>query len=285
MQDVYRAQHFTNELKEAEKSGQWPNFMIMLLPNNHTAGTRQDMPTPRAMVADNDLALGQIVDAVSHSKFWPETAIFVVEDDPQAGLDHVDGHRTVALCVSPYIKRGIVDSNHYNQSSMLRTMELILGLPPMTQFDLAANPLLDCFMDTPDLAPYTAVPNNIPLDEMNPKVASLRGAQRHYAKLSHELPLMTLRTNLRSTGFWHSVKGYDTPYLVARRRQPARNGRRRSCQRETVIRSRKDLTVRVACRFEIFLQTETSSTVCASPRPFVAPAQAPAPAPNATCRN
>jgi hypothetical protein len=197
--------------------------MIMLLPNNHTAGTRQDMPTPRAMVADNDLAVGQIVDAVSHSKFWPETAIFVVEDDPQAGLDHVDGHRTVALCVSPYTKRKFVDSTHYNQSSMLRTMELILGLPPMTQFDLAANPMLDCFMGTPDLAPYTAVANNIPLDEMNPKVASLRGAQRYYAKLSHELPLDDVDLADESTFnriLWHAAKGYDTPYpKLARRAQ------------------------------------------------------------------
>lgn len=221
VQDVYRASHFIRELKEFEAKGSLPNFMIMLLPNDHTSGTREGMPTPRAAVADNDLALGRIVEAVSHSKFWPETAIFVVEDDPQAGLDHVDGHRTVALCISPYVKRNVVNSAHYNQSSMLRTMQLILGLPPMTQFDLAANPMTDCFMDTPDLTPYTALPNSIPLDEMNPKVATLRGSQRHYARLSEKLPLDDIDLADESTFnriLWHATKGYDTPYPKLARR-------------------------------------------------------------------
>lgn len=221
VQDVYRAQHFIRELKEFEAKGEWPNFIIMLLPNDHTSGTREGMPTPRAAVADNDLALGQIVEAVTKSRFWPETAIFVVEDDPQAGLDHVDGHRTVALCISPYTKRNSVDSTHYNQSSMLRTMQLILGLPPMTQFDLAANPMYACFTDAPDLTPYTALPNNIPLDEMNPKLSSLRGKERHFARLSHELPLDDIDRadeNTFNRILWHSVKGYDTPYPRLARR-------------------------------------------------------------------
>src|SRR6185295_13270491 len=102
--------------------------MIMLLPNDHTSGTRPDTPTPAACVADNDLALGQIVEAVSHSKFWKDTCIFVVQDDPQNGFDHIDGHRTVALAISPYTRRGALDSTNYNQTSMVRTMELILGL-------------------------------------------------------------------------------------------------------------------------------------------------------------
>jgi YVTN family beta-propeller protein len=215
MQDVYRAQEFIKELNECESRGEWYNFMIMLLPNDHTSGTREGMPTPRAAVADNDLALGRIVEAVSRSRFWPETAIFVVEDDPQAGLDHVDGHRTVALCISPYVKRGVVDSTHYNQSSMLRTMELILGLPPMNQFDLTANPMTHCFTDAADLTPYTALPNNIPLDEMNPKLASLRGKQRYWALKSHELPLDDIDQADEDTFnriLWHSVKGYNTPY-------------------------------------------------------------------------
>ncbi|MBI2435442.1 MAG: bifunctional YncE family protein/alkaline phosphatase family protein, partial [Candidatus Hydrogenedentes bacterium] len=120
VQDVYRMRIFLDEFRAFEANGTLPNFIIMLLPNDHTSGTRENMPTPRATVADNDLALGQLVDAVSHSRYWPETAIFVVEDDPQAGLDHVDGHRTVALCIGPHIRRGMVDSTHYNQSSMLR---------------------------------------------------------------------------------------------------------------------------------------------------------------------
>ncbi|GMU93305.1 MAG: phosphoesterase [Candidatus Hydrogenedentota bacterium] len=227
VQDVYRAQEFIKELKDCEARGEWYNFMIMLLPNDHTSGTREGMPTPRAAVADNDLALGRIVEAVSHSRFWPDTAIFVVEDDPQAGLDHVDGHRTVALCISPYVKRGIVDSTHYNQSSMLRTMELILGLPPMNQFDLTANPMTHCFTDEPDVTPYTALPNTIPLDEMNPKLASLRGKQKYWALKSHALPLDDIDQADEDTFnriLWHSVKGYNTPYpKLAQRPQVGAN--------------------------------------------------------------
>src|SRR5207244_12807703 len=120
-------------------------------------------PTPRAMVADNDLALGQIVEAMTRSKFWPQTCIFVVEDDPQNGFDHVDGHRTVALVISPYTKRRFVDHTSYNQTGMVKTIELILGLPPMNQLDLSATPLRPCFQATPDLRPYTCRPNQIPL--------------------------------------------------------------------------------------------------------------------------
>ncbi|MBI4557295.1 MAG: beta-propeller fold lactonase family protein [Candidatus Hydrogenedentes bacterium] len=224
MQDVYRAQEFIRELKDSEAKGEWPNFIIMLLPNDHTSGTREGMPTPRACVADNDLALGRVVEAVSHSKFWPETVILVVEDDPQAGLDHVDGHRTVALCISPYTKRHVVKSNHYSQTSMVRTMELILGLAPMNQLTMAANPMTECFQEIPDLTPYTALPNNVPLDEMNPKRVSLRGKQRYWAEKSMELPLDDIDQADEDTLnriLWHSVKGYDTPYPKLAQRKAA----------------------------------------------------------------
>ncbi|MBL7645776.1 MAG: bifunctional YncE family protein/alkaline phosphatase family protein [Candidatus Hydrogenedentes bacterium] len=220
VQDVYRAKIFLKEFAEFEKAGNLPNFITMLLPNDHTSGTREDMPTPRACVADNDLALGQIVDAITHSSYWPESVIFVVEDDPQAGLDHVDGHRTVALCISPYTRRGQVVSKHYNQSSMLRTMELILGLDPVNQLTLAANPMTDCFNQSPDLTPYTVRPNTIPLDEMNPPVSATRGLQRHYAKQSMKMPLDDIDEadeGLFNRVLWHSVKGYDVPYPVLRR--------------------------------------------------------------------
>jgi len=225
MQDVYRAREFLKEFHACEEKGEWYNFVIMLLPNDHTVGTREGYPTPRAAVADNDLALGQIVEAISRSQFWPQTAIFVVEDDPQAGLDHVDGHRTVALCISPYTRRAEVVSAHYNQNSMLRTIELIMGLPPMNQFDMAANPMYECFSDTPDTAPYTCRPNQIPLDEMNPKVASLRGKQLYYAKKSMEMPLDDIdraEEDLFNRIIWHSVKGYDVPYPRLARRDTAR---------------------------------------------------------------
>jgi len=129
-------------------------------------------------VADNDLALGQIVEAVSQSRFWEETVIIVVQDDPQAGFDHVDGRRTVAMVISPYTKRGEVISTHYNQNSILRT---------------------------------------IPLDEMNPAVASLSGTQRYYAEQSMMMPLDDIDQadeDLFNRVIWHSVKGYDVPYPV-----------------------------------------------------------------------
>jgi hypothetical protein len=173
------------------------------------------------MVADNDLALGRIVAAVSKSNFWKETAIFVIEDDPQNGLDHVDGHRTIAFCISPYTKRGEVISTHYNQNSILRTIELILGLPPMTQFDLIAMPMTDCFTDKPDYSPYEFLPNNIPLDEMNPKLTALSGKQLFWAKKSMELSLSNnddLEPDeeiILNQILWHSVKGYDVAYPSA----------------------------------------------------------------------
>jgi YVTN family beta-propeller protein len=213
--DVYRAGEFLKEFREYEKTNSLPNFMIMLLPNDHTTGTREGYPTPRAQVADNDLALGQIVEAVSKSKFWKETAIFVIEDDPQAGLDHIDGRRTVALCISPYTKRGAVVSTQYNQNSILRTIELILGLPPMSQFDMIANPMTDCFTSKPDFRPYKALPNQIPLDEMNPKLSALSGKRKFWAQKSMEMSLDELDQANEDTLnliLWYSVKGYNTPY-------------------------------------------------------------------------
>jgi YVTN family beta-propeller protein len=217
IQDVYRAGEFIKELKGYEESGELPNFMIMLLPNDHTVATREGFPTPQAAVADNDLALGRIIEAVSNSKFWKETAIFVVEDDPQAGLDHVDGRRTIAFCVSPYTKRGKVISTHYNQNSILRTMELILGLPPMNQFDMAATVMTDCFTETPDFTPYSSLQNNIALDDMNPVISSLNESSKQYfyAQKSMEMDLDEIDKAdevLFNKILWHDVKGYDVRY-------------------------------------------------------------------------
>jgi hypothetical protein len=215
VQDVYRAREFIKELREFDAKGELPNLIMMLLPNDHTAGTRPGYPTPRAAVADNDLALGRIVEAISHSRFWPKTCIFVVEDDPQAGLDHVDGHRSVAFVISPYTRRHAVDSNNYNQTSVVRTIELILGLPPMNQFDLSAAPMASCFAEKPVFTPYEAVPNRIPLDEMNPPLAALLGARKFWAMKSLALPLDDVDKADEDTLnriLWHSVKGYHTPY-------------------------------------------------------------------------
>jgi YVTN family beta-propeller protein len=215
--DVHRADQFIRELAVFEKNGNLPNFMIMLLPNDHTAGTRPGTPTPAATVADNDLALGQIVEALSKSKFWPETAIFVVQDDPQNGFDHIDGHRTVALAISPYTRRGgTVDSTQYNQTSMFRTMELILGLTPMNQFDASATPMASCFADKPDLTPYKAAPNIIPLDQLNPAMADIRDPrQKHWAEASLQQPLDQIDAADEDTLnriLWFAARGRDDNY-------------------------------------------------------------------------
>jgi YVTN family beta-propeller protein len=213
--DLYRAAEFIKELKDFEKNDEFPNFIIMLLPNDHTSGTRPGMPTPRAAVADNDLALGQIVEAISGSKFWKETCILVTEDDPQDGLDHVDGHRTVGLVISPYTKRGEVVSTYYSQINMVSTIEDILGIPPMNQLDLSAESMADCFTDKPDFSPYKAVKNNIPLDELNPELISLTGDQLYWAKKSMEQDLEDvdrINEDVFNRIIWHSVKGYDRPY-------------------------------------------------------------------------
>ena len=169
--DQKRADRFIAELKRFEKEGGMPQLSIIRLPNDHTSGTSSKKPTPTAMVADNDLALGRIVEAISKSKFWPETAIFVIEDDAQNGADHVDAHRTVALCISPYTQHGKVDSTLYSTASMLRTMELILGVQPMSQFDAAARPMYNAFQAKPNLATYTHLLPDTDLNAVNQKTA------------------------------------------------------------------------------------------------------------------
>ncbi|MCC7476032.1 MAG: bifunctional YncE family protein/alkaline phosphatase family protein [Pirellulales bacterium] len=214
--DVHRAAQFINELKEAERTGRFANFNIMLLPNDHTSGTSPGMQTPEAAVADNDLALGRIVEAISHSRFWTETCIFVVEDDPQNGFDHIDGHRTIAQVISPYTRRRTVDSTNYNQTSMVRTMELLLGLPPMNQFDSTAAPMTSCFTDHADLTPYTVVPNNIPLDQLNPEKSAISDpAQLHWAQESLKMDLSDVDRadeNTFNRILWHARRGNDATY-------------------------------------------------------------------------
>ena len=213
--DVYRASEFIKELNVFEEKGNFPNFIIMLLPADHTSGTRPGQPTPRAAVADNDRALGQIVEAISNSKFWKETCIFVTEDDPQAGLDHVDGHRTVGMVISPYTKRNEVVSTYFSQINMVRTMENILGVAPMNQLDNSAEPMSDCFKETPDFSPYKAERSNVPLDELNPPLQGLSGKQLSWAKKSLEQDLDDFDRIDEDTFnriIWHAMKGWDRPY-------------------------------------------------------------------------
>jgi hypothetical protein len=214
--DVFRASQFITELKAYERSGNFPNLAIICLPNDHTSGTDPGRPTPAAHVADNDLAFGQIVEAISHSAFWKETCIFAIEDDPQAGWDHVSGYRTTAYIVSPYTKRKSVVSTQYNHTSILRTLELMLGLPPMNQMDATATPMVDCFTSVPDFSPYTALTNNIPLDQLNPPAKKLSNSVlRKDAYASARLPLSKpdqCPEDTLNRILWHAMKGPQAPY-------------------------------------------------------------------------
>ncbi|MCX7009238.1 MAG: phosphoesterase, partial [Kiritimatiellaeota bacterium] len=177
--DQFRADYFLRELKEFEARGEFPQLVILYLPRDHTEGTKRGVPSPAAMVADNDLAMGRVLEGLSHSRFWKDTAVFAIEDDPQAGYDHVTGYRTSAYVAGPHVKRHAVISTQYNTTSLLRTMEQILGLPPMNQFDASAVPMSDCFTDTPNLAPFVAVPNKVPLDQVNGGTKAELGPQRY----------------------------------------------------------------------------------------------------------
>jgi len=209
--DQIRARAFISELKEFEKEpgDHFPDLIVMALPDDHTAGTAPGFPTPRAMVADNDLALGKIIDALSHSRFWKNTVVFVTEDDSQDGWDHVSAYRTVGLILSPYTRIRKVVSTHYNQTSLIRTMEQILGIPPMNIEDATAKPMFNAFSNKPDFTPYTFVKNDIPLNEMNPALNTLTGRQKRYAKASLAMSKLGLdmgNDNLLNHIIWSSVK-------------------------------------------------------------------------------
>lgn len=214
--DIFRSAQFIRELKEFERKGRFPDLAIICLPNDHTSGTDPGRPTPAAHLADNDLAFGQIVDAISHSGFWKDTCILAIEDDPQAGWDHVSGYRTTAYVISPYTKRGSVVSTQYNHTSLLRTIELILGLPPMNQMDATATPMFDCFTNVADYTPFQALTNNIPLDQMNPPTKKVADAVlRKDAYVSSRLPLSKpdqCPEDTLNRILWHAMKGPRTPY-------------------------------------------------------------------------
>jgi YVTN family beta-propeller protein len=214
--DVWRARFIVNQIVEWDRTGQMPRLVLICLPNDHTSGTKAGCPTPAATVADNDLAFGRIVEALSRTRFWRELAIFGIEDDPQNGWDHVSGYRTTAYVVSPWAKRGAVVSTQYNTTSLLRTIEQILGLPPMNQFDATATPMADCFTDRPDFTPYTALPANIPLDEMNPGPKAIRDPLlREQALASARLDFSRVDAcpeGVLNRILWHAAKGPAAPF-------------------------------------------------------------------------
>ena len=214
--DQLRADYVIRELKEYERKGQLPQLIFICLPQDHTSGTSPGCPTPAACMADNDLALGRIVEAFSHSKFWTNLAIFVIEDDPQNGWDHVSGYRTVAFCISPYAKRNAIVSTQYNTTCILRTIEQILGLPPMNQFDGSAAPMFDCFVDQANVTPFDAVVNKVPLDQMNPPPQAIRDpVLRRDAIVSSTLDFRHVDRapeDVLNRILWRAMRGTSVPY-------------------------------------------------------------------------
>jgi YVTN family beta-propeller protein len=222
--DQMRADAFIRELEttEAKPGDQWPELMIMSLPNDHTSGMNPKMPVPQSMVADNDLAVGRIVEAVQKSRFATSTVIFITEDDSQGGWDHVSSYRTTGLVISPYSRLQRTVSTNYNQTSMLRTIEQILGIPPMNVIDGTALPMFDCFSDTADFSfKYKALANRIPLDQMNPAPDQLKGEGLRFSRKSIEYAFNIIdrgRDDLLNRILWYSAKGskrYPAKYASA----------------------------------------------------------------------
>jgi hypothetical protein len=205
---------FLKEFKEYEKNydnpdpnQRFPNFVVMSMPEDHTRGTAPGAFTPQAMVANNDYAIGQLVDAVSHSRYWPETAIFIIEDDGQDGPDHVDARRTVGLVLSPYVKRGVVDSTLYSTSSMVRSIELLLGMPPMSQYDAAAMPMYASFGTEPKVTPFDVIQPKIDVNAKNKKgdYGSEESRKMDFSDVDRA-PMHALNEII-----WKSIKGADSP--------------------------------------------------------------------------
>jgi hypothetical protein len=213
--DVARAQIFLKDLARMEQEDKFPNLVLLQLPSDHTFGASPGASSPRAMVADNDLAVGQIVAALSKSKFWPKMAIFIVEDDAQNGVDHVDGHRTTAYVASPYARRDAVDSTFYSFQSINKTIELILGLPTMSLFDLIANDMRASFTNEPDLTPFESVASQYDLFEVNPPVSALKGEAKAAATASSKMNWSVpdgIPTEKANRILWGMLKGWNTPY-------------------------------------------------------------------------
>jgi len=204
--DLYRFEKWQEDFDSLLAIDAIPQFSSIRLPNDHTAGARVGMPTPRAMVAENDLALGKMIEHISNSRIWGESAVFVLEDDAQNGPDHVDAHRSTAFIASPYAKRNAGVSTMYSTTSMLRTIELILGLPPMSQYDAASTPMWECFTASPDLTPFVALDATYDIHEMNIDRNAI-------SRLSDSFNLEEMDAapdHLFSQVIWKTVKGLDS---------------------------------------------------------------------------
>ncbi|GAB4143651.1 MAG: alkaline phosphatase family protein [Planctomycetota bacterium] len=214
--DQYRADLFLRELAACERRGEFPRLTIVCLPRDHTNGTAAGRATPESCVADNDLALGRILEGLGRSPFWARMAVFVIEDDPQNGWDHVSGYRTTAFVASPFARRGVRVSTRYNTTSILRTIEQILGIPPRNQFDASATPMSDCFTDEPDFSPFVCLPVAVPLDQVNPEASAIADpVLRADALLSAAIDFSApdrAPEDLLNRILWRGIKGPDAPF-------------------------------------------------------------------------
>jgi YVTN family beta-propeller protein len=208
VQDTTRFYQWKRDFDSLLNVNAVPRFNSVRFSNDHTEGLRKGRPTPYAHVADNDLAVGLFVEYLSKSPIWKETAIFIVEDDAQNGADHVDAHRSTAYVAGGFVKRRLVDHTMYSTSSILRTMELILGIPPMTQYDAAAEPMWRCFSATTDPRPFKAVPANIDLHERNTAMNEWQLRSEKF-DLTKEDRVPDLEFNIV---LWHGLKGSDVPF-------------------------------------------------------------------------
>jgi phospholipase C len=213
VRDTTRVNQWKRDFDSLLAINKVPQLNTLRIINDHTEGLRKGRPTPFAHVADNDLAVGMFIEYLSKSPIWKESVVFIIEDDAQNGADHVDAHRTTAYVAGGFVKRGIVDHTMYSTTSMVRTIELILGLPPMSQYDAAATPMWRCFSNTADPTPFKARPNNIDLAGKN---VAINEWQRRSEKfdLTKEDAVPDLEFNIV---LWHGIKGSDVPFPAPRR--------------------------------------------------------------------
>lgn len=233
--DQYRTQLFLDQFQQYVKNNNLPQLVTMTLPDDHTSGTATGIPTPQAQVADNDLAVGKIVDAISHSPYWKDSVIIITEDDAQNGLDHVDGHREPAHVISPWVKKGITNSHYWTVINMTRSIEQILGMPAMNQNDAAAEPMSEIFTDRPDFTPYNVEQNQIPLTTLNGTPEANTAALANTAQVTPEAQDLSkkwtewsnknkdkftgknaspdaVNANMLNHAVWYATKGFDKPY-------------------------------------------------------------------------
>ena len=213
VKDTTRVSQWKRDFDSLVVAGALPRLNTLRLINDHTEGLRLGQPTPFAQMADNDLAFGLFIEHLSNSPAWASSAVFVLEDDAQNGADHVDAHRSIAYVISPFTRRNYVDHTMYSTNSMLRTIELILGLPPMSQQNAAATPMWRCFTNTIDLTPYKARGANVNLDDRNAVVNDLQRRSENF-DMSQEDRVPDLEFN---EVLWKAIKGEDSEMPAPRR--------------------------------------------------------------------